>query len=412
MMTMSMIAGVGFVVGAALAGLAVWVAMSGRVSRLRAELALAGERLAFEKQGRENDRRAGERLCAEKEKALNEKIEAMMAKVSVVTAEQLALREKALAEKNGEQVRSLLAPMHQRLEDFRKAAEESKRTNGELGLKIEGFFKGIRDTSLAFGAQAKSFTDALTGANKKQGNWGEAILGEMLSSFGLKEGTHYLAQTGSGSGIPDYQVFDPAASRILVIDAKMSWTNYEEAYRLPAGEARTAALRDHVLSVKRHIDELERANYPATQVPPREGYRYVPLTAMFVPCDAALAAALEADATLVDYAFRRNVALVSPLSLFGFLLLVSRAWSRYATDRNSDAIFEEAKKLVGYVDRLFKNLEELGDSLGKAKEKYDAVVQVAAKEPAGQCIKGPALKIIKLGVKVEKAIKSKELAEA
>lgn len=401
-----------FSVGAVIAGLAVWAVMSGRLAQLRALLAAAEEKLAGERQARLDDRAANDRMNAEKEKTLNEKIEAMMAKVSVITAEQLALREKALAEKNSEQVKNLLDPMRQRLEDFRKAAEESKKTNGELGLRIESFFKGIRDTSLSFGAQAKSFTDALTGANKKQGNWGEAILGEMLVSCGLKPGVHFVAQTGSGQGIPDYQVFDPSSSRILIIDSKMSWTKYEEAYRLPEGPDRSAALREHVASVKRHIDELERANYPATQVPPKEGYGYVPLTAMFVPCDAALAAALEAEPTLVDYAFRRNVALVSPLSLFGFLLLVSRAWSRYQTDRNSDAIFDEAKKLVAYVDRLFKNLEELGDSLGKAKEKYDAVVQVAAKEPSGQCIKGPALKIIKLGVKLEKGLKSKELVEA
>lgn len=402
----------GFAAGALLAGLAVWVVLSGRLARLRALLASAEAKLAGERQARLDDRAANERMNAEREKTFNEKIEAMMAKVSVVTANELARRERELAERNGEQVKNLLAPMHQRLEDFRKAAEESKKTNGELGLRIESFFKGIRDTSLSFGAQAKSFTDALTGANKKQGNWGEAVLGEMLASCGLKDGVHFVAQTGSGQGIPDYQVFDPSASRILVIDSKMSWTKYEEAYRLPDGPDRAAALREHVASVKRHVDELERANYPATQKPPREGYSYVPLTAMFVPCDAALAAALESEPALVDYAFKRNVALVSPLSLFGFLLLVSRAWSRYQTDRNSDAIFDEAKKLVGYVDRLFKNLEELGDSLGKAKEKYDAVVQLAAKDPAGQCVKGPALKILKLGVKLEKGLKSKELAEA
>lgn len=378
----------GLVVGAAL----VWFWMSGRISALRAALA------------------ANELVSAERERTVKEQLKGMMAEMENVTVRALEAREKALAEKNGEQVRNLLAPMHQRLEDFKKAAEESKKTNGELGVKIEDFFKNISATSASFGAQAKSFTDALTGANKKQGNWGEAILAQVLEHCGLREGEHFLAQVGSGEGIPDCQVFDPGSAKVLVIDSKMSWTKYEQAYRLPAGADRAAAMREHVASVKRHIDELYKADYPNKQKPPREGYQYVPLTAMFVPCDAALAAAIEEDEALVDYAFKRNVALVSPLTLFGFLQLVSRAWSKYNIDKNTNAIYDEAKKLVGYVDRMFKNLEDLGETLGKARERYDAVMTLAATEPSGQCLKGPALKILKLGGKPDKGLKSAALA--
>ena len=389
---------VGFLVGA----LAVWAKASGKAAALQA--ALDAERKA-----RADDRAAGERLDAERERTVREQLKGMMAEMGNVTVRALEEREKTLAAKNEEQVRGLLAPLHQRLQDFQKAAEESKRTNGDLGVKIEDFFKGIRDTSASFGAQAKSFTDALTGANKKQGNWGESILGQVLANCGLREGEHFIAQTGSGEGIPDYQVFDPGSAKVLIVDSKMSWTKYEQAYRLPAGEERRTALKEHVASVKRHIDELFAADYPNRQTPPRAGYQYIPLTAMFVPCDAALAAALDEEPGLVDYGFKRNVALVSPLTLFGFLQLVSRAWSKYNVDRNTSAIYDEAKKLVGYVDRLFKNLEDLGESLAKAKERHDAVMQLAATEPSGQCLKGPALKILKLGGRPDKALKSKTL---
>lgn len=386
----------GLVVGAA----AVWAKAAGTVGRLKAELAARAAELDAER-----------RLGAEKERTVREQLKGMMAEMGNVTVRALAEREKTLAAKNEEQVKSLLAPMHQRLEDFRKAAEESRKANGDLGVKIEDFFKGIRETSVSFGLQAKSFTDALTGANKKQGNWGEAILAQVLENCGLREGEHFLTQVGSGEGIPDCQVFDPGGAKALVVDSKMSWTKYEQAYRLPAGEERRAALKEHVASVKRHIDELFKADYPNRQTPPRAGYQYIPLTAMFVPCDAALAAALEEEPSLVDYAFKRNVALVSPLTLFGFLQLVSRAWSKYNVERNTNAIYDEAKKLVGYVDRLFKNLEELGDSLAKAQERHKAVMQLAAAEPSGQCLKGPALKILKLGGQPDKALKSRTLGD-
>lgn len=374
-------------------GAVVWAFMERKVARLNS--ALAGK-----------DAEVSARAVM-----IDAQFKAMMAEMSNVTAETLRRREAELAERNGEQIERLLAPMKERLEAFRKAAEDSKKTNGELGTQIGEFFKGIKATSESFGSQAKSFIDALSGANKKQGTWGEQILRQLLENCGLKEGEGFFAQTGTNSGIPDVQVVDPSSKKILIIDSKMSWTKYEEAYKLPDGEAKTAALKEHVASVKRHIDELARANYPQTQKPPKAGCTYVPITAMFVPSDAALSAALEFEPGLIDYALKRDISIVSPLSLFGFLVLVSHAWSRWTVDKNSDKIYEEAKKLVGYIDRMFKNFEELGESLKKAEEKYEAAKSLLKLEPSGQCIKGPAMKILKLGARPEKEIKSQALSE-
>ena len=125
----------------------------------------------------------------------------------------------------------------------------------------------------------------------------------------------------------------------------------------------------------------------------------------------AIAAAFESDPSIVDYAYRHNVALVSPITLFGFLVFVGRAWSRYDIDRNTDNIREEARKLVVYVDRLCRSLEEVGDLLDKARQKHDAAMRLAATEPSGQCVKAPALKIISLGAKPDRELKSKALTE-
>jgi len=346
------------------------------------------------------------RISAEKDRTLDETVRGMMAQMANVTRNELAVRGRELSEINGRDVKSLLEPLRQQLELFRKTAEESKKSNGDLNVTIRACFDRLQQTADVFGVQAKSFTDALTGANKKQGNWGENILGRMLEDCGLRKGEHFLSQTGSGSGIPDYQVFDPCGKKILVIDAKMSWTKYEQAYAMPDGAARSSALKEHVASVKRHVDELASADYPHRQVSPRAGYEYVPLTAMFVPCDAALAAALAEDPSIVDYAFRRNVALVSPLTLFGFMLLVSRAWSRYNAERNSEEIFKQARLLVERVDKMFRHFEDVGMCLDKAREKHNAVMRLATTDVEGSCIKGPALKILKLGGSPERELKS------
>ena len=382
-----------------LAGLGVaWALLARRAQALGLALAQKAAELDAEK-----------RVGAEREQTLRQQMKGMLAEMTNVTAEVLAKREQTLAVRNEEQVRGLLAPLHQRLDDFRKAAEESKKANGELGVRIGEFLTGIRGTSQAFVAEAKSFAEMMAGANKKQGDWGEAVLGQALENCGLREDVHYVAQKGAGEGIPDYQVFDPGSRKILIIDAKTSWTKYEQAYKLPKGEERKRALQEHVKSVKAQIERIFRSDYPNRQQPLREGYQFVPLTAMFVPSDAALAAAIEEEPGLVDFAFKKNVALVSPLTLYGFLQLVSRAWSNYHVEKNTNAIMDEAKKLVKYVDRLFVALQGLGGSLASAKNEYDKVMTLAAVDPEGQCVKGPALKILKLGAKPDTAVKSREL---
>lgn len=397
------------VVGVVVGMLAVWSWMSAKVAGLKVSLEAKNSELEAEKARRQDDRLANERQMAECKRANNAYADALLEKVANVTNESLKQRERELAERNGRQVTALMEPMRQQLEAMRKTTEAATKCQGEIGLKMEGFCKGMRDTSLSFGLQAKSFTDALTGANKKQGNWGESILGQVLENCGLREGTHYVAQTGSGEGIPDYQVFDPCTRKVLIVDSKMSWTKYEQAYKMEPGAERTAALREHVASVKRHIDELEKADYPTKQKPLRDGYSFIPLTAMFVPCDAALAAALEEEPGLVDYAFKKNVALVSPLTLFGFLQLVSRGWAKYDSDRNANEIVEQAKLMVTYVDRLFRELENMGNSLRNADEAYRKVFRLAVAEPSGQCVKGPALEVLRLGGRPKKALKSKAL---
>lgn len=397
---MNMIAVVVGIIGVSAGFVLGWALMAKKALALKVALAQKTSELEAEK-----------RIGAEREQKLQQQMKGMLAELTNVTAEVLAKREQALAVKNEEQVRNLLAPMHQRLDDFRKAAEESKKTSGELGVRIGEFLTGIKGASQELLTGAKSFSEMLAGANKKQGDWGEAVLGQALENCGLKKDVHYVAQQGSGEGIPDYQVFDPGSKKVLIIDAKMSWTKYEQAYKMPHGEERRRALQEHVKSVKGQIDKIYKADYPNRQQPLREGYAFVPLTAMFVPSDAALAAAIEEDAGLVDYAFKRNVALVSPLTLYGFLQLVSRAWANYHIEKNTNEIFDEAKKLVKYVDRLFVSLQGLGKSLSSAKDSYDEAMKLAATDPEGQCVKGPALKILKLGAKPDTLIKSQSLNE-
>ncbi len=399
---LAMLAGfVGFIVGALLAlgvGM-VWM------DKLRRKCAKATLELQYEREARAAERAQVASLQTEKERTLKATLAGLLSQVSEVTNAALKSREEELAQKN----RKLLEPLSAQIDALQKESIESK---ARISTKLDTFFSSLQETATQFGAEARAFKAAMRGANKQQGTWGENILKALLESFGLQEGQHYLLQTSVQGKIPDALIIDHVGERILIVDSKMSWTNYAAAYELEEGPARTAELKKLAQSVRTHIQELAEKDYPA--LPSPEGfanYKYVPLTAMFVPCEAALEAALQADPSLMDFAFKKQVVLVTPPTLLGFLLLISRAWSQFQIERNTKEIIHEANLLVSRVDALFAALELADDQMLKSRESLARALQLANAEGTGQSVKGPLTRIIKLGARAEKKLKSKALAE-
>lgn len=391
---------VGFVLGALIA---VCAGMA-RSDRLRRALAKAELELDYERAARAQERAQTARLQDEKARTLQASLQGLLAEVSQVTNAALKSREEELAAKN----RRLLEPLSAQIDALQK---ETLANKTKIATKLDDFFSSMQKAADQFGQDARTFREAMRGANKRQGTWGENILKALLDSFGLQEGRHYLLQTGVQGKIPDALVIDHVGERILVVDSKMSWTNYAAACELEEGAQREAELKKHVQSVRAHIQELARKDYPSLQAPAAfPDYKYVPLTAMFVPCEAALEAALQEDPSLMDFAFRENVVLVTPHTLLGFLVLVSRAWSQFQIERNTKEIIHEASLLVGRVDALFAALEQADKQLGASRESLSRALQLANTEGTGQSVKGPVNRIIKLGARAEKKLKSKSLA--
>ena len=382
------------VVGFALGALAVWAFCAAKVASLRAAL------------------RAGEEVRGETERRTAEAMRTLLAQVSSVTAEKLAEREKALNETNGTQVRALLEPLYRQLESFRTAANESAKATQKVEGEIRSHFDALKGTAVRFEREATGFVAALRSGNKKQGLWGENVLADVLRRSGLVEGEHFVTQTGTGAGdIPDAVIFDAVSAKMMVVDAKTSLKDYLDAYNADDEAARTVALRQHLASMRKHVQELADKNYPANGRQLRDGYTYVELVAMFVPCDGMLEEAIRLDPKFPQFAYERGVVLVTPLTLLGYLWLIARGWSKYNLDRNCERIFEQAKLLVERVDKLFTSLEAAGKKMKSASDELDDALKLAAQDGSGRSIKGPALRICKLGGKPDKGLKSAALTQ-
>lgn len=391
----------GFIVGALLTTIAwsVWV------DKLRQKSAKTALELQYEREARAADRAQEGRLQAERERTLKATVEGLLAQVTEVANAALKSREQELAMKN----RQLLEPLSAQINALQKESVDSK---AKISTKLDVFFNSLQETASQFGKEARAFREVMRGANKKQGTWGENILKALLDSFGLEEGRHYLLQTSVQGKIPDALIIDHVGERILIVDSKMSWTNYAAAYEMEEGTAREAELKKHAQSVRLHIQELAEKDYPSMPAPAAfANYQYVPLTAMFVPCEAALETALQVDPALMDFAFKKQVVLVTPHTLLGFLVLISRAWSQFQIERNTREIIHEASLLVSRVDALFDALEQADSQMVKSHESLAKALQLANTQGSGQSVKGPINRILQLGARAEKKLKSKALTE-
>lgn len=305
---------------------------------------------------------------------------------------------------------SIRSDMRQSFEELRRATEEKLGRNAEIGAKM---LKGVDDVRLSaetLGLKAESLRQALAGGGKMQGIWGEAVLTRILDSSGLVENVNYFLQTGSReAGIPDALVLDPAG-RVLIIDSKTSLTAFLGACNAKDKAESERLLDEHVKSVRRHVSELASKEYIERFRKKDPSRTYIPQIAMFVPSEAAHAAAMARDPSLFQYAAEKGVAIVSPLTLQPYARLVSLAWQQDSVERNHERIIEKATLLLTRIDLCLESLESLGANLAKAQESYDELAGKLTRESGSHNIFKPADDLRKLGISLGK-YRSKTLRE-
>ena len=363
------------------------VAMAWAVVSARARLA---EALA--------QKRSQDELNAAKSSELALQRESLRSEFAALASRLLSERQGELARANAESVSQLFQGLRERLEKYEKDVETATADNRNLGVEM----KTRIDSLQRFADAARAYTAALVGGNKIQGNKGEEILANLLEQSGLQKGLHYDTQTGMrDEGRPDVSIYDVRNHHVILVDSKMNIKDYIEACNLPDDaahrEEKKRALKAHVASIRRQIDGLAARDY-ANKVTPREGYANLPLVAMFCPFNTVLEAALIEDPTLVQYAYEKGIVLVTPLTLWGYLWLVSWGWKQREVERRYDEIQELGRSVLTAVDSLLNDLETVGDCLEKANHAYGDLRRRATDEKGQMSVRRAATKLLDYGV--------------
>lgn len=334
-----------------------------RAGRLDADLRAAGEAAAAararaaELQARlEEQQQAAETRLRE----FDERLKAELAQLAQGVLEE---KTRHFDERSEKQLGALLTPLREQLSQFTQSVT---RTNAEI-LSLKTLNQQIT-------TEAANLARALKGDSRSQGAWGELALERLLELSGLQAGRAfhmqvvYKGQDGSRPR-PDVVVRLPD-EKDLVIDAKVSLTAWDRAVASVDDAPREQAMKEHIVSLRRHIDELGRRDYSA--VP---DVRTLDFVLMFVPVEAAWIEALRRDDSIYGYALERNIALVSPSTLLATLRTVAHLWKLEDRNLNAQEIARQAGALHDAFVMLEGELMQVGDQLARAQRSHESAIR-------------------------------------
>ncbi|OMH35054.1 DNA recombination protein RmuC [Tersicoccus sp. Bi-70] len=268
-----------------------------------------------------------------------------------------------------------LAPVQEKLAAVEQHVRVMERERAE---QYGGIHEALRDARTANG-ELQVATSSLAGALRStsaRGMWGEAQLRRVVEAAGMLPHVHFTEQVHGertdADGVrvlqrPDMVVALPGGKE-LVLDAKAPLSSYLEAQEADDDAERAAWMAKHAKAVRAHVDALAGKKY-------WEGRAESPeLVLCFLPAESALAAALTADAGLLDHAASRQVALVSPVSLLAALKAVSFSWRQESLAENARELFTLSQQLYDRLGSTGKSLAAMGTSLRRTVESYNTMI--------------------------------------
>jgi len=315
------------------------------------------------------------RLLLEAQEGLKKEFEAAGARVLESAQEAFLRRAQSRFEEsekaNAERIATLLAPVGDRLKTYEDqvTALEKQRVDG-FG-QLAGLIQSLREGQEDVRREAQRLGNSLTNAPKARGRWGERALQNVLEQCGLSEHTDFdlehSRETEDGRLRPDAVVSIPGQKK-LVIDAKVSLNAYQAAYEADDEAVRRQHLDQHARSMRGHVQTLGAKSYQSQF---DEAPDYV---VMFVPGEHFVAAALEHDPELWDFAFRNKVLLATPTNLVAIARTVAMVWQQDKLAREAIEIGKAGTELYGRLRTAADHLKAMGPALDRAVRKYNDFV--------------------------------------
>ncbi|MBR9912325.1 MAG: DNA recombination protein RmuC [Gammaproteobacteria bacterium] len=318
-----------------------------------------------------------EARAASEKQALEEKLvllretrEQLNGEFQLLANKIFADKQSQFAEQSRHSLNASVEPLKTQIEAFRKKVEDAYDKESAERNQLVGQIAELQKQTRQIGEDAINLTNALKGDSKVQGNWGEVILERLLEQSGLQKGREYQVQVAlkdehGRRRNPDVIVRLPE-QKDIVIDSKVSLLHYEQFMNAAEKAEQERLLKLHLGSLRAHIQQLSSKSYEKL-----EGIRSLDFVFLFVPIEAAFMVALQADQSLFQEAYEKQIILVSPTTLLAMLRTVENIWRYEKQNRNAEEIARQAGGLHDQFARLLEAMNEVGRQIQKTGDAYD-----------------------------------------
>ncbi|MNX12190.1 DNA recombination protein RmuC [compost metagenome] len=312
-------------------------------------------------------------------------------------------------EQNSENMKSILLPLQDKIHGFEQKVEQTHKESIDYHAALRQQIVGLSEMNAQMSKETLNLTKALKGDSKMQGNWGELVLERVLEKSGLEKGREYEVQqsftNSEGTRVfPDVVINLPDGKK-MIVDSKVSLVAYEKWINEESEILKIDYLKEHVNSIKRHVEQLGNKNYhDLYQI---ESPDFVLL---FIPIEPAFAIALNEDSALYNKAFDRNIVIVTPSTLLATLRTIDSMWANQKQQENAFEIARQAGALYDKFEGFVADLVRIGNKIKDTKNEYDSAMNKLV-EGKGNLISSVE-KLKKMGAKAKKSLPENIIARA
>ena len=373
---------------------------SNLLAKTKAEAEAQQQKALAEKDAAWNDIMKGQ------EQRFNETMARMSEQMKNATADMLKDRQKEFADSSNQQLGQIVNPLRETIDKMKQTMADTTLKQTEMSSVLKDNIERSMQQAMAAKKSAEELANALKHGSKVQGDWGEAVLDELLTSQGLVRGIHYDTQavirdaqgntvhTDDGATLRPDVILHLDQRREVIIDSKVSLTAFLDYANADNEADRQRFLKTHIDSLQKHVKELSTKDYSAYVQPPKVRMDYV---IMFVPHTGALWTALNAQPDLWRKAMEQNVFIADEQTLFAALRIISLTWTQIRQAENHEQVYRLANEMLDRVGQFMKKYAAIGKALKTATTAYDDAERKL--QPSGQSILQTCAKLQKLGAK-------------
>ena len=351
------------------------------------------------------------------EKRFSETIKSLREQVENTTNTMLKQRQEEFSDTSTKNIDGIVKPLKETIDKMKEEMAKNTSAQTTMSAEIKTNMEHMIRQSIEAQKSAEELTRAFKHESKTQGDWGEVVLNNLLEQQGFSEGKDFEIQAVMRDA--DGQTIHPEEGdnlrpdvllhlddkRDIIIDSKVSMTAYIDYANAADDITKRLYLKEHIASLRKHVDELSAKNYTQYQVNP-----HLDFVIMFVPHVPALRDALHEEPTLWQDAMQKKVFIADEQTLYAALRIIRITWTHIDQEQNHKRLFELAQEMLERTGNFLKEYDSIGESLKEALEVFDNSRKKLL--PGGRSISTTANQILKLGLDNKKSGRKGRAPEA